>query len=69
MKKVIIYAGILLAAVACDQKQKAASETVTTTTTDYPYELKTPYKNWQAGNPENAVIVLKMLKAWETKNA
>ena len=68
MKNVFIYLGVLLFAVACNQKEKAASETATATK-DYPYELKTPYKNWQTGNPENALIVLKMIKAWETKNA
>ncbi len=70
MKKTILYMGILLLAVACKNKQAAevpASETVLAEA-DYPYTLKKPYKNWQAGDQKNALVVLKMLKAWETRN-
>jgi hypothetical protein len=34
----------------------------------YPYTLDKPYKNWQTGSKKNTMIVLNMLKAWETKN-
>ncbi|TWV93344.1 hypothetical protein [Chitinophaga pinensis] len=34
---------------------------------DYPFPLKEAYKDWQPGNKKNALVVMKMLKAWETK--
>lgn len=66
----IFYMGILLLAVACKNKQTTETPAAETTVTeaDYPYTLKEPYKNWQAGDQKNAILVMKMLKAWETRN-
>lgn len=71
MKKIIIYACILLLAVACKTKQNeesAATDKPAAESADYPYTLKDGWKNWQVGDPKNSLTVLKMLKAWETKN-
>jgi len=32
---------------------------------DYPYKLDKPYQNWQAGNQQHAITVMKSLKAFE----
>jgi hypothetical protein len=34
----------------------------------YPYTLDKPYKNWKPGDKKNTMVLLNMLKAWETKN-
>jgi len=67
MKKLIMYAGILLFAAACAEKGKT-TETPATAEAALPYALETPYKNWQPGDQANAVMVMKMIKAWETRN-
>jgi len=71
MKKMILFASILLIAVACNAPapEQKAPEKVAINPADYPYQLKEAYKDWQAGKQENAIMVLKMIKAWETKNA
>lgn len=70
MKKLFLYAGVLLFAVACNQKKcdEHSNAAAALSPDAYPYTLKEPYKNWQTGDQQNAVTVLKMLKAWETKN-
>lgn len=71
MKKMILFASALLVAIACntpDPEQKAP-EKAAINPADYPYQLKEAYKDWQPGKQENAILVLKMIKAWETKNA
>ena len=73
MKKTIIYASILLLAVACKMngagdKEATDKSTTDAATADYPYTLKEGWKDWQVGDPKNTLTVLKMLKAWETKN-
>ena len=72
MKKMLLIAGILFLAVACETPapvEQKAPEKATINPADYPYTLKEAYKDWQAGKQENAIIVLKMVKAWETQNA
>ncbi len=68
MKKLIFFAGVLLFAVACTNKEKVEDNAVTTEASDNPYTLTKPYQNWQTGDQKNAILVLKMLKAWENKN-
>lgn len=76
MKNQFIYAAVLLLTIACNNNPKpldrddelVGNDTSTWTPIDYPYSLETPYKDWKAGNPENVVLVQKMIKAWETKN-
>lgn len=68
----ILIASVLLIAVACDNMvpvENKAPEKVAINPADYPYQLKETYKDWQAGKQENAIMVLKMVKAWENKNA
>jgi hypothetical protein len=72
MKKMLLVAGILILAVACETPapvEQKAPEKVAINPEDYPYTLKEAYKDWQAGKQENAILVLKMIKAWETQNA
>src|SRR5690349_21540763 len=74
--KFIFFAFVIVFAIACGSQpatsEKAVSDSTSTASSsekfDYPYTLDKPYKNWQTGNQEHAVNVLKMLKAWETKN-
>ncbi|QHS59718.1 hypothetical protein [Chitinophaga agri] len=78
MKTVLLLLCITALATACNQ-QPGKSEsgytdtgnTVVTTTDaalDYPYKMRESYKDWQPGDKKNGLLVMKMLKAWETKN-
>ena len=72
MKKMILFAGVLLIAVACNNQapvEKKAPEKAAINPADYPYQLKETYKDWQAGDQKNAIMVLKMVKAWENMDA
>lgn len=71
MKKMILFMGILIIAAACENQPatvKKTSETPAINPADYPYTLDEPYSNWQIGDQENAILVMKMIKAWETGN-
>jgi hypothetical protein len=73
MKKIFIYAAVLMAAVSCNQKEAAKEGTTPDASTsgapaDIPYTMEKPYRDWQPGDANNAIIVTKMLKAWENKN-
>jgi hypothetical protein len=71
MKKMSLIAGVLFLAVACNAPapvEQKVPEKAAINPADYPYTLEETYKDWQAGNQENAILVLKMVKAWETKN-
>jgi len=77
MKRFILLACSMLFAFACNQPgnktegvttDSATADASTTAGLDYPYTLDKPYKNWQPGDQKNAVLVMKMVKAWETKN-
>jgi len=71
MKNLIICLGVVLCAAACNNKPATETPAAASAVAegDYPYTLKEPYKKWQTGSEQNTIIVLKMLKAWETKNA
>lgn len=58
-------------AVACNTPapEQKAPEKAAINPADYPYTLKDTYKDWQAGDQQNAILVQKMIKAWETKNS
>src|SRR4051812_23425162 len=67
MKKMFLYAAIVLLATACKMKE-AKTETGATASAapaDMPYTLDKPWKEWAVGDPQNAVTVMKFLKAWE----
>jgi hypothetical protein len=71
MKKMILFMGILLIAVACEYQPEPvnkASEKTAINPADYPYTLDEPYSDWQIGDQSNAILVMKMIKAWETGN-
>ncbi len=73
MKKTIIYASVILLAAACNMKgsgDKAVADKPVSVSTndDYPYTLNEGWKDWQTGDKKHIATVLKMLKAWETKN-
>ncbi len=77
MKKLLFIPLLALFAFGCNSKSDNTAGTssdstkITSSTSAeiiYPYTLAEPYKNWQADDQKNAVTVMKMLKAWETKN-
>ncbi|SDH65483.1 hypothetical protein [Chitinophaga filiformis] len=79
MKTFVSLVSLILLITACNTPEKRAesmgadsSKSKMESSDDemnYPYTLDKPYKNWQPGDKKNTVIVLNMLKAWETKNA
>lgn len=77
MKKLFFIPLLALFVFGCNNKSDNAATTSTDSTKMtssktgelvYPYTLEEPYKDWQPGDQKNAVTVMKMLKAWETKN-
>lgn len=77
MKKTILFAFVAVVAFSCNNEKSdtpaATSDTTktevsATTQLDYPYQLDKPYQDWQPGDQKHAVMVMKMLKAWETNN-
>lgn len=77
MKRLFFYACMALTLSACnnsaEDKNTPAGDSATKATTaapteklDYPYTLSEPYKNWQPGNQQHAVTIMKGLKAFET---
>ena len=71
MKQMIYFVSILLLAAACNNQapvEEKAPVKAAINMADYPYTLDHAYKDWQAGKQENAIMVLKMIKAWENKN-
>ena len=73
---ILLLACSMLFAFACNQPGNKSGSTATESappataqdTLDYPYTLDKPYKDWQPGDKKNAVLVMKMVKAWETRN-
>ena len=77
MKKLIFLSCMALAVAGCsnsgtkDETPKAtdsmstAGAEATTEKLEYPYTLSRPYQNWQAGSQQNAITVMKGLKAFE----
>jgi hypothetical protein len=82
MKKLIFFASTILFAVACNNNGGKSETGVSDSTKpadtkmadvkaekpDYPYTLEKPYQNWQPGDQQHVVTVMKFLKALETKN-
>jgi len=77
MKTFVSIPFLILLVTACNTPEKKAESMSadsskapmeSTAEVSYPYTLDKPYKNWQPGDKKNTVIVLNMLKAWETKN-
>lgn len=77
MKTFVLFACGIFLAIACNNPGGKTESTAADNTTDaaptvqeldYPYTLDKPYKDWQPGDQKNAVMVMKMLKAWESKN-
>ena len=74
MKRVLFFAGIAIFLASCNNKSESTANTADTTKTTasateepvYPYTLEGPYKDWQPGDKQHAVTVLKGLKAFET---
>ena len=72
MKQMILFVSALLLAAACNNQapvETKAPEKAAINMADYPYTLDQTYKDWQAGDQKNAIMVLNMVKAWENKNA
>lgn len=77
MKKLIFFAFTAFFAVACNTKDGKSENKGSDSTKmadskteklDFPYTLDRPYQNWQPGDQQHAVNVMKSLKAWETNN-
>jgi hypothetical protein len=78
MKNLFLLA-LLFFAFSCNNKSensetttsdstKMADEKMSTANLDYPYTTTTPHSDWQPGDPQHAVNVMKALKAYETNN-
>lgn len=72
MKKLFLFVCISVFIISCNNKEEKTEAPAAGTTSsvkyDYPYTLDRPYQNWQPGDQQHAVNVLKAIKAWETKN-
>jgi soluble cytochrome b562 len=74
MKKAFFFAAITILMISCNNKGETTTSTADTTKTTvsdskdlvYPYTLEEPYKDWQPGDKQHAVTVMKSLKAFET---
>ncbi len=76
MKRLFLFACTALMAAGCnnssDSKDTKTTDSAgkaapaTAAKMDYPYTLDEPYKNWQPGDQQHAVTVMKSLKAFET---
>lgn len=45
--------------------EPAKDSAATAAAIEYPYKLNEPYKNWQPGDQQHAVLVMNSLRAWE----
>lgn len=76
MKQVLIFAFTVISAFGCNDKSNTTDEKISESTTasvstakfDYPYTLDRPYQDWQPGDQQHAVNVMKSLKAYENGN-
>ncbi|HEX2684840.1 MAG TPA: hypothetical protein VHL77_12935 [Ferruginibacter sp.] len=76
MKKVLFFAAITFFAISCNNKGDTATTTTDTSKTTvassdskdlvYPYTLDELYRDWQPGDKQHAVTVMKALKGFET---
>ena len=81
MKKLLLFSCIALFAVGCtnnDTKDAKGGDTTKMADAkmtdakmavpEMPYKLERPYQNWQTGDPQHALTVMKSLKAFETND-
>ncbi|MBX2935232.1 MAG: hypothetical protein KF825_13385 [Ferruginibacter sp.] len=72
MKRLLFFSLIAFVAISCndaaDKPVTPATDSTANVKYEYPYTLETPYEDWQPGDQQNAVNVMKGLKAWETNN-
>ncbi len=72
MKKLMLYLLVCLFALSCKEGDKTSSAETKSDSTkeklDYPYTIDHPGEYWIPGDPKNALIALKSLKAFETGN-
>ncbi len=75
MKKLLLVSCIAWAAAGCNNSGETNAAKADSTGTavlvqpavpEMPYTLDEPYKNWQTGDPQNALTVMKSLKGYET---
>ena len=74
MKKFVFFASIAIFLISCNNKSETSASTTDSTKTTasatedlvYAYTLDEPYRDWQPGDKQHAVTVLKGLKAFET---
>ncbi len=70
MKRLMLFSCIAFFAISCnnngDKADSKAAASSSDVKYDYAYTLDKPYKNWQPGDQQHVVTVLKSLKAWET---
>jgi hypothetical protein len=73
MKKLLLISCIALFAISCNNNDSKDAKPGDSTkmadtkmdTPEMPYKLDRPYQNWQTGNPQHALNVMKSLKAFE----
>jgi hypothetical protein len=76
MKKILLISSLAIFALACNNNDAKDAKTGDTTKMaevksdvktmpDMPFPLDHPYDNWQTGDPQNAVTVMKSLKAFQ----
>ncbi len=75
-KQYLISLLVAVFVLACNSNEKNATETATADTTAKPQPAPVAalpdlpatvvYKNWEVGNPENALLVLNVYKAWDS---
>ncbi|HQW84079.1 MAG TPA: hypothetical protein PK987_06460 [Ferruginibacter sp.] len=73
MKSILILGCIAFFAISCNNNATEKSTAPVSDSTaavkyEYPYTLDKPYQDWQPGDQQNAVNVMKGLKAWENNN-
>lgn len=72
MKRLLLFAVIAFFIISCnnngEKTETKAAENTSAVTYDYPYTLDKPYQDWQPGDQQHAVNVMKGLKAWENNN-
>ena len=74
MKRIFFFAAITIFMISCNNKGEtttSSADSTKSTVTDskdlvYPYTLDEPYRDWQPGDKQHAVTVMKSLKAFET---
>lgn len=76
MKKIFLFAATATFIISCNNNSTTTTNASDSTKTEsvkaetlvYPYTLEEPYKDWQPGDQQHAVTVLKSLKGFETNN-